>query len=89
MSAQTCYLLDTDTSLRTIHSLNQTETCNIAVSGGPALERINAEWIVEDPGGGNMAEFSDVWFEQAYAITADGARHGINSSIANNLEGGL
>lgn len=69
----------------------------MAITSGPTLSRVDAEWIVERPTyGGSLAgfaNFGDLWFDNAYGKTVGGANMGILgakqyqiSSLCSSLE---
>lgn len=64
----------------------------ITLTQGPTLARVNADWIVEDPasgGGGHtpFPHFDAVWFEDAYAATANGSRYGMDRGQMYGISG--
>ncbi|KAK4237325.1 hypothetical protein C8A03DRAFT_34738 [Achaetomium macrosporum] len=65
----------------TLTNLSQGHTYTITIHSGPALARLNADWVVERPYYGStlagFPTFSDVWFDEAYATLVSGANLGI------------
>ncbi|KAK0644555.1 concanavalin A-like lectin/glucanase domain-containing protein [Cercophora newfieldiana] len=65
----------------TLANLNQGYTYAITISGGQALGRIDADWVVERPmygsGLAGFATFTDVWFQDAYATRVTSGSVGI------------
>jgi len=61
----------------TLANLSQGYTYAITISGGQALGRVDAEWIVERPyygsGLSGFATFTDIWFQDAYATRVTGS----------------
>jgi hypothetical protein len=53
----------------------------MSIGNGPALARVNADWVVERPYYGatlaGFASFTDVWFDEAWATRVSGANLGI------------
>ncbi|KAH6842623.1 concanavalin A-like lectin/glucanase domain-containing protein [Chaetomium sp. MPI-CAGE-AT-0009] len=65
----------------TLSNLSQGHTYTMSVSSGPTLARVNADWVVERPYYGSslasFADFTDVWFDEAWATRASGNGLGI------------
>lgn len=57
----------------------------ITLNNGTPLERVDADWIIEDPQTGSgqvpFAHFSETWFEECNAETLNGPALGIDGSI--------
>ncbi|KAK3381953.1 concanavalin A-like lectin/glucanase domain-containing protein [Podospora didyma] len=72
----------------TLSNISQGYSYTMTISGGAALGRVDADWVVERPYYGSslagFAKFTDVWFESAYATLANGANLGILG--ANQLQ---
>ncbi|KAM7184611.1 Concanavalin A-like lectin/glucanase domain containing protein [Rhypophila sp. PSN 637] len=68
----------------TINNLTRGQAYTMGITNGPALARVDAEWIVERPTyGGTLAgfaRFGDLWFDNAYGKTVGGANLGILGS---------
>ena len=60
----------------TLSNLDQGYSYTITISGGAALGRIDADWVVERPyygsGLSGFPKFTDVWFQNAYATLDKG-----------------
>lgn len=82
------------TKSSTLTNLSQNYNYVIVLTGGPALCQIDADWILEDNAfvqGSQVTftpfpRFSDVWFEGAYATTANGSQIGIDGAEALYLQ---
>ncbi|KAK5651378.1 hypothetical protein OQA88_12535 [Cercophora sp. LCS_1] len=65
----------------TLANISQSYVYTITLSGGQALGRIDADWVVERPrygsGFAGFASFSDVWFQDAYATRVSSGSLGI------------
>ncbi|KAK3294926.1 concanavalin A-like lectin/glucanase domain-containing protein [Chaetomium fimeti] len=65
----------------TLTNLSQGHTFTMQVKDGPALARVNADWVVERPYYGStlagFASFTDVWFDEAWATRAGTGTLGI------------
>ena len=63
----------------------------MTVSGGQALGRVDAEWVVERPYYGSslsgFAAFTDVWFQGAYATKVSGSNLGILGATQLQIPG--
>jgi len=61
----------------TLANISQGYTYTITISGGQALGRLDADWVVERPHYGSglsgFASFTDVWFQDAYATRVSGS----------------
>ncbi len=73
----------------TINNLSQDYSYTINLSGGTALARVDAEWVVEDPAGGSglepFASFTDIWFEEVYAQTNVSTTLGVDASTMYSI----
>jgi len=62
---------------RTISNVSQGYSYSITVSGAGALGQVDADWVLERPvygsGLAGFADFTDVWFQEAYATRASGS----------------
>ena len=80
---------DADPLYSTINNLSQDYSYTIGLSGGTALARVDAEWIVEDPAGGSglepFAAFTDIWFEEVYANTNISTTLGVDASTMYSI----
>ncbi|KAK0644638.1 concanavalin A-like lectin/glucanase domain-containing protein [Cercophora newfieldiana] len=60
----------------TLSNISKGYTYAITISGGAALGRLDAEWVVERPLYGSslsgFPKFTDVWFQEAYATQVSG-----------------
>ena len=60
----------------TLSNVSQGYTYAITISGGAALGRLDADWVVERPyygsGLSGFPQFTDVWFQDAYATLNTG-----------------
>ncbi|KAK0630264.1 peptidase A4 family-domain-containing protein [Bombardia bombarda] len=73
-----------------IANLQRGYSVTLSISNGPALCRVDAEWIVEDfyDGGGQVpfASFSDVWFEETSLTTDRGRKMGLDGAAIVYLQ---
>ena len=78
-----------DSVCSTINNLSQDYSYTIGLSGGTALSRVDAEWIVEDPATGSglepFASFTDIWFEEVYAETNISTTLGVDQSTMYSI----
>jgi hypothetical protein len=62
--------------LSTLSNLSQGQTYTVNINSGPALARVNADWVVERPYYGStlagFPTFTDVWFDDVWATTQGG-----------------
>lgn len=69
---------------------SQSYELSLVLNNGTPLQRVDADWIVEDPqsnaGSVPFGAFSDTWFEECSAMRADNSVLGINGGIMLYLQ---
>lgn len=75
-----------------INNLDQSTHYNITLSGGAALGRVDADFIIEDPTSSSgpvpLARFSDTWFEETVVTTADGSTKNVDGAVMYYMPSG-
>ncbi|KAK3303125.1 concanavalin A-like lectin/glucanase domain-containing protein [Chaetomium strumarium] len=68
----------------TLTNVSKGYTYTVSIRDGPALARVDADWVVERPYYGatlaGFPTFTDVWFDEAYATRVSGANLGVLGS---------
>ncbi|KAK0615579.1 concanavalin A-like lectin/glucanase domain-containing protein [Bombardia bombarda] len=75
----------------TLTNISQGYAYTVTVTGGATLARVDADWILERPYYGSslagFAQFTDVWFQEAYATLSNGASLGILGAKQYQISG--